>query len=212
MRDTSIRPRNGFSSGEFITFNRLKSKSGKLGDIRVSTMSQGLFLATKSASDSSNPNGFFVLRDYKGSFPVEVSYTGVNSDPYLLSLDDETLRKESPLKILGICTYSAIYTSIQRSDSSSTPFVSSQMYPDYSPFKVRAAAPLPVHIHVVNNYTKPVESVHVLDKNEYEVLVKSVASSGPKTPVVNRTTLFRTNSDDKTSRKSVASMLGNELE
>ncbi|XP_072026892.1 uncharacterized protein [Amphiura filiformis] len=212
LKDTSIRPRNGFSSGDFVMFKRLRSKEGSLGEIRVSTTSQGLFLATEAGHDSnSNRNDAFILKDFKGSFPAEVTFTGSNSDPYLLSLDEDTLRKESPLKIVGICTYSAIYTSLQLSDSSATPFQSSQMYPDYSPMKVRAATPLPVHVNVLKTFCKPQETVHVLNKNEYDALIKTVASSRPKTIVDNRTTLYSETQIGDKDKKNVFSVLGKEL-
>lgn len=195
LKETSVRGRNGFNSADakIAIFKRFKSKEGvKLGDVRVSTTCSGLFKASKTilVNDGDLPQDKFIIKEFKGSFPVEVAYAGINADTYLMSLDNDTLHGESPLTVLGICTYSSVFTSLQEGDSTSTPFQSARTYPDYTSMKVRAASPVPVHVHVVKNFSKPKDVVRVLNQNEYTILAKSMEFKADKPVMSPRTKLY----------------------
>ena len=178
LKDTSHRGWNapGSKESRIAAFTRLQSKDGvKLGDIQVSTMCSGLFKAIHTTTEAPAQNTF-TLKQFKGSFPVEVAYIGRNEDTYFMSLDHDTLHEESPLTVLGICTYTTVFVTLQEGGVTTAP----RTYPDYTSIKVRAASPVPVQVHVVKNFSKPKDVVHLLSQNEYAILAKSLTSKAVK--------------------------------
>ena len=195
LNDASLRGwyASGSKDARIVTFTRLQSKEGvKLGDIGVSTMCSGLFKAIDTITEATLRNTF-ILKKFKGSFPVEVAYVGRNADTYFMSLDHDTLLEESPLTVLGICTYTSVFATLQEGDATTSP----RTYPDYTSMKVRAASPVPVHVHVVKNFSKPKEVVHLLSQNEYAQLAKSMKLKAVKPNIKSQRTLSKLGNSQK---------------
>ena len=155
----------------------------KLGTIQVAADIKGKFEARESPDDAFLEENMIVLSEFDArQFPVDLAYTGrqTKAKSYLISLDDETLLKESPMTVYAKCLYTVTYISIHHSDPSRNPSSLSEMIPEYFSMTVRATGPIPVHAQEIENFCKPRQTVQVLTQEQFDYLQKTVVRHTPE--------------------------------
>lgn len=183
-----------------LIFERITSGQprGKLGTIQVAADIKGEFEAYESPDDAFLEENMIVLNELDArQFPIDLAYRQTKVNSYLISLDDETLLKESPMTVYGKCLYTATYISTHHSDPSRNPSSMSEMIPEYSSITVRATGPIPVHSQEIENFCKPRKTVQVVTQEQFDYLLKTIASHShernrlPTCPLPGRRLVFR---------------------
>lgn len=188
--DSHIAIRSG-NAPETVTFERIYSERGKLGTIHVSADCTGEFQTCNESPETDAELEKFKLQNYNGGYPLVVTSIGSgrshadrgaeisrsNTTDYLISKDGEVLRAESPLVIHGICAFSVTYTTFEETESSRDPFLLKQIVPSYCPKIVRAASPIPVHLHELYKDMGTIyQMVHILTGEQYIALSQTLES------------------------------------
>ena len=176
LLDTTIQNLEEVST---LLFQRVHSEKGKLGLIRVDVDSKGKFEAQESTDDvfrSDDENAVMLRQLEESRFPIVLVFAGRKTrlKPYIISLEDDILLKESPITVLGKCSFTATYITSHHSDPFRNPSFSTEMIPGYAPKKVRAASPIPIRVPDLQNFCKPRNTVHTLTEEQFEYLLKTI--------------------------------------